>query len=91
MIGADLADAMPRMPAASALEVARAGIDQFMKLSEDERRELPGSLPWLLFSPTTRDGAVNPYFAQVEAFAAGSLNPATGRPYPYRCSHSPPT
>ena len=49
--------------------------------------ELPGTLPWLLFSQTTRDGGSNPIFAQVEAFAAGELNPVTHRPYPYRCWH----
>jgi DNA polymerase-3 subunit epsilon len=85
--GATLADAMPRMPTAAALEGAKAGMKQFALLSEDERMELPGTLPWLLFSPTTRAGATNPIFAQVEAFAAGSLNPATSRPYPYRCWH----
>ena len=47
--------------------------------------ELPGTLQWLLFSPTKRDGTPNPVFAEVEAFAAGSLNPVTRRPYPYRC------
>ena len=82
---APLADAMPRVPAAAALEAAKAGIRQFAALSEDEQHELPGSLPWLLFSPTTRDGEANPVFDQVQAFAAGSVNPATGRPCPYRC------
>ena len=85
--GADLADVMPRVPTPAALEAARAGIRQFAALSDNERAELPGSLPWLLFSPTTRDSAPNPIFAQVEEFAVGSLNPATNRPYPYRCWH----
>ena len=33
------------------------------KLLSEERDALQGGLPWLLFSPTTRDGAVNPVFA----------------------------
>jgi hypothetical protein len=85
--GAPLADAMPRTPTPAALEAAREGIARFAALGEEQRHELSGSLPWLLFSPTTREGATNPIFAQVEAFAAGSLNPATGRAYPYRCWH----
>ena len=77
-----IADAMPRTPTPAALAAACEGISQFAALSEEERQELPGSLPWLLFSPTTRAGTTNPVFAQVEAFAPGSLNPATGRAYP---------
>ena len=83
--GATLLDAMPRMPTAAALKAAKDGIEQFAALSEGERQELPGTLPWLLFSPTTRDGATNLVFSQVEEFATGSLNPVTNRPYPYRC------
>ena len=69
--GASLADAMPRMPTAAALEAAREGIRQFAALSEDEQRELHGSLSWLLFSPTIRDtnGTHNPIFAQVDAIS----------------------
>ena len=83
--GASVDDAMPRVPTVAALEAAKAGISQFAALSEEEKRELPGSLPWLLFSPTTRDGATNPIFAQVEEFAVGSINPETEFPCPYRC------
>mmetsp|Transcript_48501 Transcript_48501/g.134475 ORF Transcript_48501/g.134475 Transcript_48501/m.134475 type:complete len:1928 (+) Transcript_48501:54-5837(+) len=90
--GVPLADAMPRSPTPAALEAAREGIAQFAALSEEERCELQGSLPWLLFSPKTREGATtpvktNPVFDQVKAFAAGSINPATGHAYPYRCWH----
>ena len=57
----------------------------FAALSEEDRKELPGTLAWLLFSPQTRDGAANPIFDNVTAFAAGELNPHTKQPFPYRC------
>jgi hypothetical protein len=57
----------------------------FVAASQEERDELPGTLAWLLFSPKTRDGAANPIFDEVKAFAAGEHNPATHCAYPYRC------
>jgi hypothetical protein len=63
-----LEDAMPRMPAPAALAAAKEGIRQFAALSEEERMELPGTLPWLLFSPMLRDGeTANPVFSQVSS------------------------
>ena len=84
-----LRDAMPRRPAPAALEAATAGISRFAALGEEERMELSGTLPWLLFSPTIRgsNGTPNPIFTQVKEFAAGEHNPATGHCYPYRCWH----
>jgi hypothetical protein len=76
---------LPRAPAPEALAAAKLGIERFEKASKDERDELPGTLPWLLFSPTARDGSTNPVFKEVQAFAAGDVNPQTGRAYPYRC------
>ena len=78
-------DLMPRVPAPEALEAAELGMRGFAALSEEDRRELPGTLAWLLFSPQTRDGAANPIFENVTAFAAGELNPHTKQPFPYRC------
>jgi len=81
------AELVPRVPAASALTAARRGIELFAQASDAERRELPGTLTWLLFSPTTRDGVPNPVFDQTRAFALGEINPLTGWAYPYRCWH----
>lgn len=78
-------DILPRVPAQEALEAARDGLAQFEALSLTERLELKGSLPWRLFSPTMRNGRTNLIFEQTRAFAAGSLNPLTGQPYPFRC------
>ena len=68
-----------------ALAAANEGLRRFEEASPEERSELPGTLTWLLFSPTTRDDAPNPIFDDVKAFAAGEINPFTGVPYPYRC------
>ena len=81
----DYFDLLPRVPAAEALACAKQGIELFEAASADEREELPGTLAWLLFSPTTRDGADNPIFACVKAFAAGEENLHTRRAFPYRC------
>jgi DNA polymerase III epsilon subunit-like protein len=84
-------DLLPRVPSPKALAAAAEGLRRFEEASPAERDELPGALPWLLFSPTTRDGKDNPIFKDVQAFAAADVNPhlplcaATGHAYPYRC------
>jgi len=85
LLGVTYFDLMPRVPAPEALEAAELGMRGFAALSEEDRKELPGTLAWLLFSPQTRDGAANPIFNNVTAFAAGELNPHTKQPFPYRC------
>lgn len=85
MLGVKYFDLMPRVPAPQALSAAVEGMRLFAEASQEERDELPGTLAWLLFSPKTRDGAANPIFDDVKAFAAGERNPATQFPYPYRC------
>jgi len=86
-LGASYVDLMPRVPTESALHAAQKGLDLFRQACEADRRELPGTLTWLLFSPTTRDGSPNPVYDQTRAFAVGEINPLTGRAYPYRCWH----
>mmetsp|Transcript_18138 Transcript_18138/g.52929 ORF Transcript_18138/g.52929 Transcript_18138/m.52929 type:complete len:262 (+) Transcript_18138:122-907(+) len=76
---------MPRVPAASALAAATRGLELFRDLTDSEWCETKGTLVWLLFSPTTRDGADNSVYDETRAFAAGELNPNTGFAYPYRC------
>ena len=84
-LGVGYDDLLPRVPAAEALAAAAQGVQLFAAASEDERADLPGTLAWLLFSPKTREGAENPVFAEVKAFAAGDMNPHTRRAFPYRC------
>ena len=83
----DYADGMPRIPAPEAIEAAQLGLRLFEEASESEQIELPGTLTWLLFSPLTREGEVNPIHAETQAFAAAECNPHTCAPYPYRCWH----
>ena len=85
--GVGYSDLLPRVPSPAALAAAQRGVELFEDLTQDERMELPGTLPWLLFSPKTRDGATNEVYAEVCAFAKGELNPVTGEAYPYRCWH----
>ena len=75
------------MPSPQALEAAQRGIELFDSLTPGERTELPGTLPWLLFSPKTRGGDTNEVYAEVCAFAKGECNLITGEAYPYRCWH----
>ena len=84
----DYFEAMPRVPAPEAIAAAKLGLKLFEEAEEADRIELPGTLTWLLFSPTQREGAVNPVYAEVKAFAAAEVNPLTGEAYPYRCWHS---
>lgn len=84
----DYFEAMPRVPAAEAIKSAKLGLKLFEEADEVERIELPGTLTWLLFSPTTRDGATNPVYAEVQAFAAAEVNALSGEPFPYSCWHS---
>ena len=84
-LGVRYFDLLPRVPAPEALSAAVEGMRLFAAASQEERDELPGTLAWLLFSPKTRDGAANPIFDEVKAFAAGEHNPATHCAYPYRC------
>jgi hypothetical protein len=84
-LGISYFDLLPRVPAKGALAAAAEGLQRFKAMSSEERDELPGTLPWLLFSPTTRSGAANPVFKDVEAFAAADVNPFTRHAYPYRC------
>ena len=76
---------LPRVPSLGALAAASEGLTLFEALSLEERCELPGTLVWLLFSPTTRDSAANPVFNDVKALAAAEVNPWTNLAYPYRC------
>lgn len=76
-------DLLPRVPAPEALAAAKLGMVLFETASEEERAELPGTLPWLLFSPTTRDGSPNSVFSEMQAFASGERNPQTGFAYPH--------
>jgi DNA polymerase III epsilon subunit-like protein len=78
-------DLLPRVPAKAALAAATEGLRRFEAASPEERSELPGTLAWLLFSPTTRDGVANPVFDDVTAFADADVNPYTGHAFPYRC------
>ena len=84
-------DLLPRVPSPKALAAAAEGLRRFREASPQMRDELPGTLPWLLFSPTTRDNKPNPVFKDVEAFAAADVNPhlpsaaVAGHAYPYRC------
>jgi DNA polymerase III epsilon subunit-like protein len=90
--GVSYSDLMPRVPSPAALAAAKCGMELFEGLTPEERIELPGTLPWLLFSPkkregATSDGATNEVYAEVCAFAKGECNPVTGEAYPYRCWH----
>ena len=86
--GVGYSDLLPRVPSPAALVAAKRGRELFEGLTQDERLELPGTLPWLLFSPKARDGVTpNEVYAEVVAFAEGELNPITGEAYPYRCWH----
>ena len=86
--GVGYSDLLPRVPSPAALVAAKRGRELFEGLTCDERLELPGTLPWLLFSPKGRDGVTpNEVYAEVVAFAEGELNPITGEAYPYRCWH----
>jgi len=76
-----------RIPAPQALAAATLGMRLFAEATEEVRSALPGTLSWLLFSPKTRDGAVNPVYIEVQAFASASINPVTGLAFPYRCWH----
>ena len=78
-------DLLPRVPAPEAITAACEGLRQFKAASLEDCEELPGTLAWLLFSPLTRDGAANPIFEDVQAFAAGDVNMFTNCAYPYRC------
>jgi hypothetical protein len=78
-------DLLPRVPAKGALAAATEALQRFEAMGPEERNELPGTLPWLLFSPVTRDGVANPVFDNVKAFAAADINPFTGCAYPYCC------
>ena len=78
-------DMQPRIPAPRALEAAKLGMQLFEKASPEERSELPGTLAWLLFSPTKRGGSdANAVYDQLSAFSKGLANPATGMPFAYR-------
>ena len=83
----DYVDMLPRVPASEAINAARLGLQRFEEASEADRIELPGTLTWLVFSPTTRTGDANPVYAQTKSFAQAEINPLTGQPYPYRCWH----
>jgi DNA polymerase III epsilon subunit-like protein len=85
--GVGYSDLLPRVPSPAAIAAAKCGIELFEGLTPDERTELPGTLPWLLFSATTREGLSNEVYPEVCAFAKGELNPVTGEAYPYRCWH----
>ena len=78
-------DLLPCVPAKGALAAAAEGLRRFAAASAEERNELPGTLPWLLFSSKTRDEKDNAVFNDVKAFAAADVNPFTGHAYPYRC------
>ena len=84
-------DLLPCVPSPRALASATEGLRRFAEASPEERDELSGTLPWLLFSPTMRKGEPNPVFKDVQAFAAADVNPHLpsaadrGHTYPYRC------
>ena len=68
-------DLLPRVPAKSALAAAKLRVCSALRqASPEERSELPGTLTWLLFSPTTRDGA-QPHLRRCEGVCSRRHQP----------------